>query len=626
MSRKIKSTSGKPLISPLAYLVIGMAFITLFVQTQAFDPFNTPKLAALLVIASLFAVKLFSLTEAKFLKKAKANLLFVTLLAIFTLSGFISVVFSDNLFVALVGDTQRRNGYLAYLALSILCLSSYALTSFKNSLTIFKVTIATGVIFSFYGLIQMSGRDIVAWNNPNNAVIGTAGNPNFASALMAIFGIASITSLFVFTKSRFMQVIAMVCTIMCIVAIIGSDSRQGLVALFLGSLFFLVIYVYSNHKKLGSLLVLFSVGASLFVVAGMLQKGPLTYLLYKPSLSVRGYYWEAAIEMFKNYPIVGIGFDHYGYYFKEMRSPNYPLEFGFNLTSTNAHNTFLQMFANGGVLLGSSYLALVIATLLVGLKLVKDSSSQNRVIALSLLTIWIVFQAQSFISIDNLAISVWGWFLTGAIFGLYYESTLVNEKVELLQYKSKHQHSISPPSIVAFVLLVMPSVVLSVLLLKTESSIFKIDSYFVNYSNQKDKNSDLSRQIVNDLDKNIKVVLNSFFVDPNYKLQVSYTLFDLGDQSGAVKIIKDVVNEFPRNIYAVKALGVLQSNFQLEEAIEARNKLSLLDPWNADNYLQLLYMYKRSGDLVNAQLMRDKILSFAPGTVQAKSAIEELMK
>jgi len=626
MNHKIKSTSGKALISPLAYLVIGVAFITLFVQTQAFDPFNTPKLTALLIIASLFAVRLFSLTEAKFLTKTKTNLLFVTLLAIFTLSGLISVIFSDNLFIALVGDTQRRNGYLAYLALSILCLSSYALISFKNALTISKVTIATGIIFSFYGLMQMSGRDIVAWNNPNNAVIGTAGNPNFASALMAIFGIASITSLFVFTKSRFMQVIAMACFIMCLAAIIGSDSRQGLVALFLGSLFFLTIYVNSNYRKLGPILVLFSLGAFIFVVAGMLQKGPLAYLLYKPSVSVRGYYWEAAVEMFKHNPIIGIGFDHYGYYFKEMRSPNYPLEFGFNITSTNAHNTFLQMFANGGVLLGSSYLALVTATLLVGLKLVKKSSSQNRVIALSLLTVWIVFQAQSFISIDNLAISVWGWFLTGAIFGLYYESTSVNEKVESLQYKSKRQHSISPASILAFVLLVMPSVVISVLLLRTESSISKVNSYFINYSNQKDKNNYLSGQIVKELDKNIKIVLNSFFVDPNYKLQVSYTLFDLGDQSSAFNIIKDVVNEFPRNIYAVKALGVLQSSFQLEEAIEARNKLSLLDPWNADNYLQLLYMYKSSGDLINAQLMRDKILSFAPGTAQAKSAIEELLK
>ena len=82
--------------------------------------------------------------------------------------------------------------------------------------------------------------------------------------------------------------------------------------------------------------------------------------------------------MFKSYPLTGVGFDHYGYYFKEVRSVEYPLRYGFDLTSTNAHNTFLQMFSTGGLFLGLSYLLLVISTLLVGLKLVKNSEWKRR--------------------------------------------------------------------------------------------------------------------------------------------------------------------------------------------------------------------------------------------------------
>ena len=119
--------------------------------------------------------------------------------------------------------------------------------------------------------------------------------------------------------------------------------------------------------------MVFSAMAAALAIFGMLQKGPLTGLLYKPSVSVRGYYWNAAIEMFKSNPLTGVGFDSYGYYFKEFRSIEYPLRYGFELTSSNAHNTFLQLFATGGFFLGISYLTLVISTLLVGLKLVKKS-------------------------------------------------------------------------------------------------------------------------------------------------------------------------------------------------------------------------------------------------------------
>ena len=51
-------------------------------------------------------------------------------------------------------------------------------------------------------------------------------------------------------------------------------------------------------------------------VLGMLQKGPLQNLLYKDSVSVRGFYWRAAIEMLKSEPLFGVGSDRYGSFFR----------------------------------------------------------------------------------------------------------------------------------------------------------------------------------------------------------------------------------------------------------------------------------------------------------------------
>jgi O-antigen ligase len=212
---------------------------------------------------------------------------------------------------------------------------------------------------------------------------------------------------------------------------VASDSRQGLVSLAFAVAFFLSVYFYSIQRKLGWIIISLSTGISILAIAGMLQKGPLATLLYKPSVSIRGFYWDAAVEMFKNYPLTGVGFDHYGYYFKQLRSVEYPLRYGFDLTSTHAHNTFLQMFATGGIFLGLSYLILVISTLMVGLKLVKDSDSTQRILSLGLLSAWIAFQAQSLISIDNIGISVWGWLLTGAIFGLARRNELQKKMIEL---------------------------------------------------------------------------------------------------------------------------------------------------------------------------------------------------
>ena len=106
----------------------------------------------------------------------------------------------------------------------------------------------------------------------------------------------------------------------------------------------------------------------------MLQFGPLQQYLYKASVSVRGYYWRAGLEMLSSHPFFGIGIDRYGSYFKQYREVDYPLNVGFQLTSSNAHNTFIQFFATGGIFLGITYLALnlfVLYRAIIGIKNLK---------------------------------------------------------------------------------------------------------------------------------------------------------------------------------------------------------------------------------------------------------------
>jgi two-component SAPR family response regulator len=65
-----------------------------------------------------------------------------------------------------------------------------------------------------------------------------------------------------------------------------------------------------------------------------------------------------------------------------------------------------------------------------------------------------------------------------------------------------------------------------------------------------------------------------------------------------------------------------ESRNNLKNVISLREKISTIDPWNADNYLQLLKLYKAAGDTVGVEAMRAKIFSFAAKTDIAKLALE----
>ena len=627
MGKEKNLNSKTEFLSPLTYLVIGVSFITLFFSIKSADPFNTPKLVALLIVASLLLNYLFKYWRVNSVQKNKVDLLFILLLSFFLLSGVIAVLFSESLFVALIGDTQRRNGFLAYLALSVVALTASRLITFNTSKNLFKISILTGLVFSFYGIIQMSGRDFASWDNPYNAVIATVGNPNFASALMAVFSVLALSILFDKTFSTTFKILAIMCIAMSVTAIISSDSRQGLVALAFAIAFFSSIYLYSSRRRLGWIVVFLSALASALAIAGMLQKGPLVTLLYKASVSIRGYYWDAAIEMFRNYPLTGVGFDHYGYYFKELRSVEYPLRYGFDITSTNAHNTFLQMFSTGGLFFGLSYLLLVISTLIVGLKLVKDSDLNHRILSLGLLSAWIAFQAQSVISIDNIGISVWGWLLTGAIFGLASKKELQKSLIEKSRLVRITKNKINVLPLFISTVVLIPTLILSVLLMRIESNTFMARNALDSYAGQADKNSAVSQQLLRLLDQHSSYVLESEIADPNYKIQIAYNLFNSGKQQESVRVANELAMNNPRNLYVLDAVALLSRELKDPLAeIQVRKSIEKLDPWNGKNYLQLLILYKATGDITNAQVMLDKILSFAPDTNEAKSAIEEFSK
>ncbi len=610
MSKKRQEIQSADLI-PIRWILASLTIVTLYFQTTLADPFNSPKLWILMIISAWLTGHILSNKRMIFSNKSIKNLCYLIFTFVLFLS--LSTIASDYHYVAFFGETQRRNGFLQYFSLSIIMIAASIFVRTYNLRKIFRVTYFVASVSVFYSLMQTTGNDFVNWNNPYNAVISTLGNPNFAAAVMAVMGVIIFSSIFIPTFELKQRIFATALSLLLLFAIYRSNARQGLLAYALGVGIFLIIWIWMKNKRLGFLATALGMIVFIISVLGMLQIGPLEKYLYKPSVSIRGYYWRAGIEMLINRPFFGVGIDSYGSYFKEFREVNYPLTYGFQITSTNAHNTFIQFFATGGVFLGLTYLVLngfILRQAVYGLK---SFTGNSRLQLSAIFSAWVAFHAQSLISIDNIGISIWGWVLGGAIIGLTHsENVLINGSEEFPQLK---RNAINLGKVATSGCATALAIVLVIMLYRGESN-----SY--NGTETVNLQDPTSRTYFKDLQ--LKVI-NTPLNDPTYKLFAASRLIQSGFVDVGLQEIYIILADNPRNQDALNLLALTFEQLgNIPKAIEFREKIVLLDPWNAENYLALGIDYKKQDNLVKSDALLSKILSFASTNPIADQAKKEL--
>jgi hypothetical protein len=87
----------------------------------------------------------------------------------------------------------------------------------------------------------------------------------------------------------------------------------------------------------------------------------------------------------------------------------------------------LDFSSNGGFPLVIIYLALMVLVVISAIKLLRRSTGFNPAVA-GLIAVWIAYQAQSIISLNQLGLAVWGWIISGLIIG-YEINTRTKEDV-----------------------------------------------------------------------------------------------------------------------------------------------------------------------------------------------------
>ena len=400
----------------LGLYVLGTSIaVCLFISPgNSIDPMNLPKLALLSILG--FLAGGFAFARVDFFKDRKSRL-FLVLTSLFLFQLLIVFIFDNRDFAfKFYGTSSRNTGTLAYIALALLMLASTVSASRKVLQRYSISLVVVGSILSLYGILQSRGVDFYEFDNAYATnVFGTFGNPNFQSAFMGITGTVALTWV-CFSRANVFIRLGLFVFVGLALYNISLSSEQGYLTLLAGFTSAVVIFLLSIKQKiLGYLVLGFGGVAGLFVLAGIFNKGPIADVIYKSSLQARSFYWEAAVRMMIDHPLLGVGMDGFGDWYMRSRT-QVIADFNVGITADTAHNIPLDIGSGGGIPLLLIYLSLVGLALISIIKILKRTTSFDLVFT-SVAAAWFAYQAQSLISINQIGIGVWGWSLTGLLIG-----------------------------------------------------------------------------------------------------------------------------------------------------------------------------------------------------------------
>jgi O-antigen ligase len=436
------------------YLSLGTFFVTVFLLTNTnTDPVNVTKLFALggvalavLGISLVFGREVILISYKAFL----LSLALFDLIMIFA-SVLSSAPFSQNYF----GAFGRNNGLLTYALLSAVTISSLLLSRLESFEKIMYGLFAAGLLNIAYCAWVLVFGDFIPWNNPYGNILGLFGNPDFISAFLGMFIAGSLAFIWAAKTTSVQRIILAIASSLALYEIVKSHAIQGLVVTAGG---FAIVGFYVVRSRFEKQLVSYGYAVVVMIVGilaifGTLQKGPLSFV-YKRSVSLRGSYWNTGIEMGKTHPFSGVGLDTYGDWYRRARPPVALIDTpGIATVSNVSHNVVIDFFASGGFPLLVSYLS-VLAFGVISIARVTARKREYDRVFVGLTAVWLCYEVQSLISINQIGLAIWGWLFTGLLVAYERLTRREIEKTGPLTSKSslnpvKDQSNVISPQLVA---------------------------------------------------------------------------------------------------------------------------------------------------------------------------------
>jgi hypothetical protein len=540
------------------YFVYAVAFVSIVVAPRLIlDPINAPKMLLLFILSTAGIFLLLPHLGFYFRSKAKVLLIFT---GVYVLDLLLILFLSDADFGQQVfGTFGRNNGFLAYLGLMFVFLLG-ALTSNESSLKRFLLgLIFVSMVSGVYGILQSMKIDPAGFVSLYSPAIGFLGNPDFFSAFHGLALIASLALAVVTKEKGNLRYVYVVSTLLNIYALKIAGAKQGVLVAVIGIAFVIVILAYQRSKALGYSLTSVGFVGLILVALGLINSGPLASIIYKSSLEARGYYWGAAWKMTVDNPFIGIGLDNFGSWYRRARSVE-AYQWLPTQETNAAHNVYLDFSSNGGFPFLLLNLMLVVMVLLSFLTVVRKSEKITPYYIVGF-SIWIAFQAQLLISINQIGNAVWGWALGGLLLGYSYlnDDQPALDKNEKNSKKQKVQKSEMLPA--------------SDLLRLTGGAVLAIVIVFPYWNSAVNFQSAIESQSVERIEK-------AALVQPYDLVRMvgtSRVLSDNGFPEQAKAVLKITVEIFPDSYSAWEALSKLPDTPEARMK-EIKAELLRLDP------------------------------------------------
>ena len=583
MVKGVRSSSTQA----MNWLLVGGSLVTLFIWANLNDPFNAPK-SWVMFIAGAYLAGWCGFQIKGSLKDKVLRIAFY-LSASYLGVLFLAFLFTGEKFIGFFGENARRTGFLTYFCLTIFFFSAALLFRLSNLRKFDYVTLVVGPIVGLYGFSQHFKIDAIKWNNPYNSVLSTLGNPDFASAVMGIFLVLTVGVILSKTLALWVRSWAGFSALILVVTIIFSQARQGLLAAMVGIGLVALVYIFQKNKVAGLTATGLGVLGLLVGVLGMLNKGPFAKYLYKISVTYRGDYWRAGVNMFKHHPLFGVGLDRFGAYFRQYRDATQVARRGPDLISNAAHDVPIQLAATGGIFVLLVFLAIFVFVAWRGYVVIRRTSGVQQLVVASFVGAWVTYEAQSFISIDNVGIAIWGWILGGLIVGI--SVVEVDAPTSNSQTNSKKQQkvrvraneSIAQPLVSGIAATLAIAIVIPLFL--ADSAARQARSY------TKPTPAQVSAYVAA-----VKKPLAYGFQDPSNKRLVGSLLVEAGEVTGGVALITNLTKTDSQNFEAFDILAsIYEQTNKPAEAIPFRKRTIELDPFNKNILAKLDQDLKASG-------------------------------
>jgi O-antigen ligase/tetratricopeptide (TPR) repeat protein len=217
---------------------------------------------------------------------------------------------------------------------------------------VLKIFMTVLVPVSLYAILQFYGADLVSWVALEGRSASTIGHPVMLAALLGLALPFAITFFFR-TRTNGSRIVWASLFFLFLLAAFTTGSRGPLLGIVVSCSFALVMNLKGGtgmvrrkwlvYGGLSMLLVLFI----LLFVPG--YAGRIAQRVSSGSeVRLRLMYYRTSLNMIKEYPLVGAGFEHFRILYPKYRTPE-DQRFGKDVVPTMVHNGYLQAAVTNGI-------------------------------------------------------------------------------------------------------------------------------------------------------------------------------------------------------------------------------------------------------------------------------------